>query len=74
VSQEPVLFATTIEENIRFGREDVTREEIIQVAKAANAYDFIANLPQVIIHKKWEKQETLDFFLLHSISGYICMF
>ncbi|XP_035829100.1 ATP-dependent translocase ABCB1 isoform X2 [Aplysia californica] len=46
VSQEPVLFATTIAENIRYGREDVTMEEIIQAAKNANAYDFIMNLPQ----------------------------
>ncbi|KAJ0000403.1 hypothetical protein NQD34_012245 [Periophthalmus magnuspinnatus] len=45
VSQEPVLFATTIAENIRYGRTDVTQEEIEQAAKEANAYDFIMNLP-----------------------------
>ncbi|XP_077454196.1 ATP-dependent translocase ABCB1-like [Stigmatopora argus] len=47
VSQEPVLFATTIAENIRYGRLDVTQEEITQAAKEANAYDFISNLPDV---------------------------
>ena len=47
VQQEPSLFATTIAENIRFGREGVTDEEIIQAAKAANAYNFIMDLPNV---------------------------
>ncbi|XP_066501736.1 ATP-binding cassette, sub-family B (MDR/TAP), member 4 [Hoplias malabaricus] len=45
VSQEPILFATTISENIRYGREDVTQEEIEQAAREANAYDFIMKLP-----------------------------
>ncbi|XP_035989740.1 ATP-dependent translocase ABCB1 [Fundulus heteroclitus] len=45
VSQEPILFATTIAENIRYGRPDVTEEEIEKAAKEANAYDFIMNLP-----------------------------
>ncbi|XP_077454041.1 ATP-dependent translocase ABCB1-like [Stigmatopora argus] len=45
VSQEPVLFATTISENIRYGRLDVTQEEIEAAAKEANAYDFIVSLP-----------------------------
>uniref|UniRef100_A0A668U654 Uncharacterized protein n=1 Tax=Oreochromis aureus TaxID=47969 RepID=A0A668U654_OREAU len=46
VEQEPVLFATTIAENIRFGRPGVTMEDIIQAAKEANAYNFIMELPQ----------------------------
>ncbi|XP_015225935.1 PREDICTED: bile salt export pump [Cyprinodon variegatus] len=46
VEQEPVLFATTIAENIRYGRPGVTMEEIIQAAKEANAYNFIMTLPQ----------------------------
>ncbi|XP_072268653.1 ATP-binding cassette sub-family B member 5-like [Pyxicephalus adspersus] len=45
VSQEPVLFATTIKNNIRYGRLDVTDEEIERAAKEANAYDFIMELP-----------------------------
>ncbi|XP_039593521.1 ATP-dependent translocase ABCB1-like isoform X2 [Polypterus senegalus] len=45
VSQEPVLFATTIAENIRYGREDATDAEIEQAIKEANAYDFISKLP-----------------------------
>nr|XP_014352475.1 PREDICTED: multidrug resistance protein 1-like isoform X1 [Latimeria chalumnae] len=45
VSQEPVLFATTIANNIRYGCENVTDEEIERAAKEANAYDFIMKLP-----------------------------
>ena len=47
VQQEPSLFATTIKENIRFGRDGVTDEEIVAAAKAANAYNFIMDLPNV---------------------------
>lgn len=47
VSQEPVLFGTTIAENIRYGRIDVTQGEIEQAAKEANAHTFIKELPQV---------------------------
>lgn len=45
VSQEPVLFGTTIAENIRYGREDATDADIEQAIKEANAYDFISKLP-----------------------------
>lgn len=47
VSQEPVIFATTIAENIRYGRGNVTMDEIKQAVKEANAYEFIMRLPQV---------------------------
>ncbi|XP_038572718.1 bile salt export pump isoform X2 [Micropterus salmoides] len=46
VEQEPVLFATTVAENIRYGRPGVSMEEIITAAKEANAYNFIMDLPQ----------------------------
>ncbi|XP_041897010.1 bile salt export pump isoform X3 [Corvus kubaryi] len=46
VEQEPVLFATTIAENIRYGRDEATMEDIIKAAKQANAYNFIMDLPQ----------------------------
>nr|CAD7426613.1 unnamed protein product [Timema monikensis] len=46
VGQEPVLFATTIAENIRYGREDATLHEIELAAKEANAHDFINKLPK----------------------------
>ncbi|KAL2523464.1 ABC transporter B family member 15 [Forsythia ovata] len=46
VSQEPALFATTIKENILFGKEDASIEEVIEAAKASNAHNFISQLPQ----------------------------
>uniref|UniRef100_A0A4X2M982 P-type phospholipid transporter n=1 Tax=Vombatus ursinus TaxID=29139 RepID=A0A4X2M982_VOMUR len=46
VSQEPVLFATTIAENIRYGREDATMDEVKKAVKDANAYEFIMKLPE----------------------------
>lgn len=49
VNQEPVLFATTITENILMGKENATKEEIIKAAINANAHDFIMNLPDVIL-------------------------
>ncbi|KAI3379057.1 hypothetical protein SNEBB_000763 [Seison nebaliae] len=45
ISQEPVLFATTIRENIRYGKSDANENEIKEVAKLANAHDFIQTLP-----------------------------
>ncbi len=46
VSQEPILFATTIAENIRYGRPDATDAEVEDAAKAANAHDFVAGFPE----------------------------
>lgn len=45
VLQEPVLFSTTISENIAYARPDATEREIIEAAKAANAHEFILGLP-----------------------------
>lgn len=45
VSQEPLLFASSILDNIRFGKPSATMEEVEAAAKAANAYDFITGLP-----------------------------
>ncbi|KAI3466213.1 hypothetical protein Pfo_022876 [Paulownia fortunei] len=45
VNQEPVLFATSIKENILFGKEGASMEDVEKAAKAANAHDFIVKLP-----------------------------
>lgn len=45
VPQESFLFSGTVSENIAFGKEGVTEEEIIRASKMANAYDFIMELP-----------------------------
>ena len=46
VPQEPMLFHRTIKENIAYGKADATDEEIVAVAKKAQAHDFIASLPE----------------------------
>lgn len=46
VSQEPILFACSIRENIRLGRDDVTDAEIEQATRDANAFDFVSKLPK----------------------------
>lgn len=43
VGQEPVLFDTTIAENIGLGRDVVSFEEIVEAAEAANAHNFITS-------------------------------
>ncbi len=45
VQQDVYLFVGTVYDNIRYGKPDATREEIIEAAKEANAYDFIMSLP-----------------------------
>ncbi|WP_055669563.1 ABC transporter ATP-binding protein [Desnuesiella massiliensis] len=46
VPQDSYLFHGTIEENIRYGNMNATKEDIIEAAKAAYAHDFIISLPQ----------------------------
>ncbi|CAL9183326.1 unnamed protein product, partial [Musa hybrid cultivar] len=46
VSQEPALFATSIKENLLFGKEEATMEEVVAAATASNAHNFISQLPE----------------------------
>jgi ABC transporter fused permease/ATP-binding protein len=46
VAQEPVLFSTAVAANIRYGRPEATDEEIEAAARAANAHEFISELPE----------------------------
>lgn len=47
VGQEPVLFATSVENNIKYGKPDATRREIEEAARAAGVHEFIITLPEV---------------------------
>jgi ATP-binding cassette subfamily B (MDR/TAP) protein 1 len=47
VNQEPLLFMTSIKDNISYGKEDATIEEIKRAAELANAANFIDKLPNV---------------------------
>jgi len=46
VAQEPVLFSTAVAANIRYGRPQATDAEVEAAARAANAHDFICELPE----------------------------
>lgn len=60
VSQEPILFTTTIRENILYGKENATEEELRAATELANAAKFIDKLPKVNL-----KQESFStsFFM-----------
>ena len=77
VSQEPVLFTGSIEDNIRLGKEDATDEEIISAAKIANAHSFIMKFPDVCRHQSLKISlhlynifRTILFLLLSSTEYY----
>ncbi|CAK4515762.1 unnamed protein product [Aphanomyces euteiches] len=57
---EPVLFATTIFENIAAGGDNISRDEVIAAAKLANAHDFIMGLPDGYDTMCGEKGATLS--------------
>ncbi len=60
VLQDTTLFATTIRENIAFGRPEASEEEIVAAAKAASAHDFIMELPQQYDTPVGERGVTLS--------------
>jgi subfamily B ATP-binding cassette protein MsbA len=46
VSQEPILFNDSVFNNIAFGLENVSEQQVIEAAKVANAHDFISQMPE----------------------------
>eukprot|EP00727_Mastigamoeba_balamuthi_P004750 m51a1_g14273 putative multidrug resistance protein 1 (1370) ;mRNA; r:344850-349837 len=60
VSQEPSLFATSIQENIRYGKPGATLEEVVEAAKMANAHSFISSFPKGYDTAVGEKGVTLS--------------
>ena len=60
VLQDTVLFRGTVLENIAFGRPNATREEIMDAARAANADEFIARMPQGYDTMVGERGSTLS--------------
>ncbi|XP_066532230.1 antigen peptide transporter 1 [Hoplias malabaricus] len=55
VSQEPLLFARSIRENIKYGREDISDEQMINAAKLASAHEFISTFPDQYSEDAGEK-------------------
>ena len=60
VLQESTLFATTIRENIAFGRLDATDAEVVEAAEAAQAHEFIESFPDGYETKVGERGATLS--------------
>jgi ABC-type multidrug transport system fused ATPase/permease subunit len=60
VLQETVLFAGSVRDNIAYGKEGVTQEQILKAAKLANADDFIARMPHGYDTMVGERGETLS--------------
>lgn len=60
VPQETVVFAKTVRDNIRFGRPDASDDEVVAAAKAAQADEFIARLPQGYDTELGERGVTLS--------------
>ncbi len=60
VLQETTLFAASVRENIAFGRPDATEDEVIEAAKAAQAHDFIVEMPYGYETRVGERGSTLS--------------
>ncbi|KAH7668707.1 Xenobiotic-transporting ATPase protein [Dioscorea alata] len=60
VQQEPALFATTIYDNILYGKDSASEAEIIEAAKIANAHSFISALPEGYLTKVGERGVQLS--------------
>ncbi|PPD80757.1 hypothetical protein ES288_D03G215300v1 [Gossypium darwinii] len=60
VQQEPALFATSIYENILYGKEGASESEVIEAAKLANAHSFISSLPEGYSTKVGERGVQLS--------------
>lgn len=60
VQQEPALFATTIFDNIVYGKDGATETEVIEAAKLANAHSFISALPEGYSTKVGERGVQLS--------------
>ena len=59
VSQEPILFDSSIAENIRFGNDSATQADVEIAAMNANAHDFIKELPKVTCNRQYQQQYSL---------------
>ena len=60
VAQEPVLFSTTIAANIRYGRPEASDDEVEAAARAANAHQFVAALPEGYLTEVGERGVQLS--------------
>jgi ABC-type multidrug transport system fused ATPase/permease subunit len=60
VSQDCLLFQGSIQDNIRYGTQQASHEQVVEAAKAAYAHDFIMALPQVGCWRRDTKHTAPD--------------
>jgi ATP-binding cassette, subfamily B, bacterial MsbA len=60
VPQEPMLFAGTVDENVRYGRQDATPDEVEKAARAAHAHEFVIRFPRGYEERVGERGVTLS--------------
>jgi ATP-binding cassette subfamily B protein len=60
VPQEPVIFAASVLDNVRYGRPGASREEVLAACEKANALEFIERLPQALDTQLGERGVTLS--------------
>lgn len=60
VTQESILFNDSIYNNITFGLENITEEQVVEAAKIANAYDFIEQMPEKFQTNIGDRGENLS--------------
>ncbi len=60
VSQEPVLFSTSIAENVRYGRPEATDDEVRDALRSANALAFVESFPDGLATKVGERGQQLS--------------
>jgi ATP-binding cassette subfamily B protein len=60
VSQEPVLFSTTVADNVRYGRPEATDAEVRDAVRAANAEGFVAAFPDGLATRVGERGQQLS--------------
>jgi ATP-binding cassette subfamily B protein len=60
VSQEPVLFSTTLADNVRYGRRDATDAEVLEAIRAANAEGFTSGFPEGLSTRVGERGQQLS--------------
>lgn len=75
VSQEPVLFSTSLKENILYGKPDASDEEIISALKLAKCAEFIDKLPNVsfldsVYYVYWSSYVAFDMVNMYTTNTF----
>lgn len=70
VSQEPILFTCSIRDNIAYGKEGATTDEIRAASELANAAKFIDKLPEVVCYFTIKKVSVLALYFISNLTEF----